>query len=176
MKQCSICREEKSFSCFSADRNRKGGLAGECRECRATRYRENRAKEIARAKAWQAANPDRVTQNNAAYYGRNVQSEAERNTRWRQQNPEGKAAIDARRRTRKTEAGGSFSAAEWRQLKAGYGNCCLCCGISGENATLAADHVIPVALGGTSNIENIQPLCRSCNSRKKDTVVDYRRI
>ena len=51
-------------------------------------------------------------------------------------------------------------------------NKCLCCK---EKKKLTVDHVIPVDWGGTSNIENIQPLCQPCNSSKgnrRDT--DYR--
>jgi 5-methylcytosine-specific restriction endonuclease McrA len=33
---------------------------------------------------------------------------------------------------------------------------------------------VPVALGGSSFIANIQPLCRSCNSSKQDRIIDYR--
>lgn len=35
---------------------------------------------------------------------------------------------------------------------------------------LTADHVIPVAAGGTDDLDNLQTLCRPCNSRKGSTV------
>lgn len=40
---------------------------------------------------------------------------------------------------------------------------CVDCG-SVEN--LSVDHIMPVALGGSHRRENLQPMCRSCNSRK----------
>lgn len=43
------------------------------------------------------------------------------------------------------------------------GNACRNCG-SGRK--LSVDHVVPVALGGGDQLENLQTLCGPCNSRK----------
>ena len=37
------------------------------------------------------------------------------------------------------------------------------------------DHVIPLCLGGANTRDNLQVLCRDCNSEKGDTVADYRK-
>ena len=79
------------------------------------------------------------------------------------------------RRTRKTQAGGSYSTAEWYNLCKFYDFHCLRCNkkLPFENLTL--DHVKPVAQGGSSFIFNTQPLCGPCNGRKHNKEIDYRR-
>ncbi len=42
------------------------------------------------------------------------------------------------------------------------GNKCIICG----NKNITIDHIIPVSRGGTNDIDNLQPLCKSCNSSK----------
>jgi len=61
---------------------------------------------------------------------------------------------------------------EWLALREGYGEKCLRCGAT--DRTLARDHVIPLALGGADTIDNIQPLCKPCNSWKGNRVLDFR--
>lgn len=45
-----------------------------------------------------------------------------------------------------------------------------CCAECGSNFDLQYDHVIPVALGGATTIENLQLLCAGCNQRKGATI------
>jgi hypothetical protein len=49
------------------------------------------------------------------------------------------------------------------------GYTCQHCGLrSSAGSKLRVDHIIPVVRGGSSELDNLQTLCASCNSRKGD--------
>jgi hypothetical protein len=69
--------------------------------------------------------------------------------------------------------GGSHTASEWDILKSWFNYRCVRCGNRADELT--KDHIVPVSKGGTDSIWNIQPLCRSCNTSKRDYfATDYR--
>ena len=74
-------------------------------------------------------------------------------------------------RARKNGVAGELSHSDWESVLKKYGKRCLCCG---SDKDIAIDHVIPISKGGTNTADNIQPLCRSCNSSKRDKTIDYR--
>lgn len=53
----------------------------------------------------------------------------------------------------------------FKQLLHKYNFACVLCG-EVEQKKLAIDHIHPVARGGTDDFNNLQILCKSCNSRK----------
>jgi len=87
--------------------------------------------------------------------------------------PQRKLFLDRRRKARKRGAAGSHTQGEWELLKKQYGYTCPACGRSEPEIKLTEDHIIPLDKGGLDYIENIQPLCRSCNSIKSTKVVKY---
>ncbi len=78
------------------------------------------------------------------------------------------------RRARKLAAKGSHTDKEWQSLKVFYNYKCLCCGRQEPEINLTRDHVIPLIKGGSDSIDNIQPLCTRCNSKKNFKHIDYR--
>jgi 5-methylcytosine-specific restriction endonuclease McrA len=78
------------------------------------------------------------------------------------------------RRARKLEAGGSHTNEEWQELKIFYNFKCLQCGKQEPEIKLTRDHVIPLTQGGSDSIDNVQPLCARCNSKKNNKHIDYR--
>lgn len=77
-------------------------------------------------------------------------------------------------RARKWGAEGSYSFQQWEELKKKYNYMCLCCKQQEPFIRLTTDHVVPLSRGGSNDISNIQPLCRSCNGRKFVSSTDYR--
>jgi len=77
------------------------------------------------------------------------------------------------RRIKKLQVGGSHTLGDWENLQAQYNWTCPCCGKQEPDITLSEDHIIPLSKGGSDNIENIQPLCRSCNSSKQTKIITY---
>lgn len=94
-----------------------------------------------------------------------------RSAAWYEKHPESKRAATRNYRAKKTEAGGRVSVQDWLAVLEAYGHRCAWCASPGK---LEMDHIWPVSLGGATTLQNVQPLCRSCNSSKGACVLGYR--
>lgn len=77
------------------------------------------------------------------------------------------------RRVIKLGNGGSHTFESWEELKKTYNYTCPCCGRKEPEVKMTRDHIIPLSKGGTDNIDNLQPLCLSCNCKKYNKIIKY---
>lgn len=117
---------------------------------------------------------DRNRASGRAYYRRNKERMKAQARFYRQNNKDKVNARTHRRKARLRGSKGSFTAMEWQALCQKYSYRCLCCGKREPDIKLTIDHVLPIVQGGTNTIDNLQPLCSTCNSSKGDRHIDYR--
>ena len=152
---CNRCGETKPLEKFKKDPRMHGGRTNTCTSC-FCKSRLNYLREY--LPKWRQTDKGREVMRTAA-------------KEFHRKNPHKNAEYRHNRDAMLLGNGGTFTADEWQSLCEFYGNRCLCCG---ESKPLTVDHVIPLSKGGVNSIDNIQPLCYSCNSRKHVKHVDYR--
>jgi 5-methylcytosine-specific restriction endonuclease McrA len=118
---------------YAANRDR----IAEKRRAEAGKYREQ---NIASAKAWAKANPDK----------------AREYSRMNRRN----------RRARAKDAGGTHTSADLASILHAQGNRCAYCRCALSKVEKHVDHIVPLARGGSNGRENLQYLCRPCNQSK----------
>ena len=119
-------------------------------------------------RAWCLAHPEQVAVLNARkhkkYRTSHPGEKARYNRAWRASRPGINVHYINRRRAMKFANGGVHTLEEWQEKIVAFDNRCAYCGLQKQ---LTRDHAIPLSRGGTDDIENIVPACKSCNSSKK---------
>jgi len=192
-KRCTKCEKRKRISEFYKRPDRKSGVRSRCKVCEQSRnleyYQTNTKTERERAMKWYYGNlekarekdykryrenAEKIKANAREWYRTNKEQARRSNQEWNKRNKDRRIAIAQNRRARLAGSIGKVSAEELRKMNEFYDYTCLRCGEREPSIKLTHDHVKPIVMGGENTIENSQPLCRSCNSKKKDKWIDYR--
>jgi 5-methylcytosine-specific restriction endonuclease McrA len=192
-KICTKCGEWRSVKRYLKRLLSRDGYDSICNECRNAASRDWRAKNKERVaelnrEFYEANREQRLEyhrqyrQTHGEYFKEQIQKFRRENPdynraymrRWARSNSDKIQAKDHARRAFKMGKHGSFTASEWKALKEQYNYTCLRCGRREPKIKLTADHIVPISKGGAGTIDNIQPLCKPCNSAKHDDLIDYR--
>jgi len=178
---CKVCRKaESSTEDFKAKRREHDRANAEhLNEKKRARYHSDPERARGHARTYREKNPEKV-KTYLGEYNRSNRGRA-RDKAFRERRPDvtrarRKTSWEAHKRGVPDQAVDQqhFTQAEWENLKAEYDYRCVCCGRQEPNIELTVDHIVPLTQEVKSTIENIQPLCRSCNSRKGTKVINYR--
>lgn len=158
MRMCRKCGLVKSTDEFTLSNQKKPTHT--CKECKRKYDVEYRKKNWSRLysqiKEYERNHPETIKAIRSKSKRKHA---ARRNAEWHKRYAASKGAE------------GFFTHEEWMKLCDRTGNVCLTCK---QSKSLTKDHIIPLSKGGSNWISNIQPLCQSCNSRKRDKIIDYR--
>lgn len=163
VKRCTGCKRVLPVEMFSKNRASRDGLVTRCKPCLKIEYKKNKERY---------AQYYRDHKEELNEYSRNYRREnADYWRKWKQDHPEAVAVSRQNDRAKRSANGGRISKRDWRRILDAFNHCCAKCG-SSENIHM--DHVVPLARGGANSIDNVQPLCQTCNLRKGAKTEDYR--
>lgn len=98
----------------------------------------------------------------------------ENNPKWKG-GYENKLWHNRKRQMGKLNINGFHTQEKWETLKAQYNWTCPYCKRQEPEIKLTVDHIVPLSKNGSDDIGNIQPLCKSCNSKKHTEATIYKK-
>lgn len=170
LKQCRTCKVEKSLNSFHRDSRSADARNSRCKAC-TSEYMKNRHSPIGREhlrKPDKLCNACKERKDKSEFYKSDNACKPCRKDKdkGRKRN----RSVDADRAHEAKRRGAPFRAGVPAFMRKHMTKCAAC----GATENLEIDHVMPLALGGTSALKNLQMLCKTCNTRKGATYVDYR--
>lgn len=141
---CVLCKQEKTKSEFNSDISRISGLSNKCKSCSSK------------------VNAKYREENRINILKQQKQARKINPTRYHNYKVKRKRVINKYKKIEEWQ---------WEVLKYLAKDKCLKCG---EKKKLTLDHVVPLSKNGEHSIQNVQPLCKNCNSSKNVKIEDYR--
>lgn len=138
-----------------------------CRDKSRRYYQKNREKVNAACREWYKENREKRREYDKQYRNNHREQRSEKYRQWAKANPDKVYENTRRRRARKMGAGGSHTRREVLCKLESQKGLCWWCGKKVGNS-YHADHLIPLARGGSDDISNIVIACPKCNLSKKD--------
>jgi 5-methylcytosine-specific restriction endonuclease McrA len=202
VKTCSQCGLEKDTSEFNKRTASKDGFAALCKACKAAynkeRYYTNHELFLEQKRKWREDNREQHRAYSKRYAQEHPKEHNEASRKWNEKNPEKRRAITQRYRDRNPEKYRGYWTERRARKRAVYTSpnlteeLALCfilmprCVQCGSSDNLQVDHIIPLAWGGPTMLNNFQTLCLKHNAAKgahratdyrsqsvKDKVVEY---
>ncbi len=136
-------------------------------------YQKNRQKLREQHKQYYETHKEEFIKNQMAYYRKHKQNKSNYDRVYRKLHSAERSFSSNARRVKKLNAGGLHTLEQWEKLKEQFDFTCPACGGKEPEIKLTRDHIVPIIKNGTDNIDNIQPLCRNCNSSKKTRIKKY---
>lgn len=86
-------------------------------------------------------------------------------------------ALNAKTRAKAFGLTQHYTGVELYEFCLKYGHECMRCRAAKYSFMgWVADHIVPLSLGGSNTIDNIQILCFTCNGAKRNYAIDYRQF
>lgn len=127
--------------------------------------------------AWVKNNPESIRKTKRKWYLKDPKKRVQAALNWALKHPEHRRTSVRNRTARRKAASGSHTADQILKMLRSQNWLCAACGISIKKKR-HIDHIMPLLLGGSNDIGNLQGLCPACNCSKnaKDPFVWAREL
>jgi 5-methylcytosine-specific restriction endonuclease McrA len=156
--QCIACSRAQTYEWAAANPGRWDESRQQWRD-------GNRDRISAQSNAWRKEHPEQRRTTLQLWRDANKEKHSEQRKSRRKAKPHVYRAHAENRRARKMAAGGSYTADQIERLFLLQRQKCVGCGVSIKQY-FEVDHIVPLTKGGSSDISNIQLLCKRCNRWK----------
>lgn len=170
------CQQQDGWwplAAFRAKPTNSDGLHSWCTHCERAAHRawmqEHATEQRAKFRRYYRRNRARCQQLHRDWLGTHQEAVRAYSRQWRKDHPVARRVAEKDRKIR-LRTPTRLTDADWAEVLRAYGDGCLRCGAT-EDITI--DHVVPPPTGPHDKT-NVQPLCRSCNSKKGRRHTDYR--